>query len=59
MYKLSPGDVGEIITGLETNEIEHCHDNKDLIEMFKSIDAVMFTTNMDYVYIIGRDPNKL
>lgn len=63
MYRLNPTNIQRIIVALERAEKQIGTTNrqffKDELETFKSIYAVMGASNQDYVYILGRDPNKI
>lgn len=66
MYRLNPQNVDCIIQCLELVKKYRLvgYDKgeailNDNLEQFKSIQLVMGMTNQDYVYIAGRDPNKL
>lgn len=67
MYRLSPLHIDALIQSLETTKKYRLTDVSekahqvidDVLEQLKSIQMVMGMTNQDYVYIIGRNPNKL
>lgn len=59
MYRFTQKDIEYVIKGLE--EIIEIPDarEKELMEQFRSIKLVMESTAQPYVYIVGRDIDKL
>jgi len=64
MYRWSPSDIEALKDSINWMASELSNDSprlktlRDLNEDLGSILAVMESTNQDYVYIVGRDPNK-
>ena len=65
MYKWTPKDVETLKKAVNVCACETANDSdlsrklKSLNEDLGSILAVMESTNQDFVYIVGRDPNKI
>ena len=64
MYKWSPKDVEILKKAVNVCACETANDSdfrtlKSLNDDLGSILAVMESTNQDFVYIVGRDPNKV
>lgn len=64
MYRLSPKNVTHIVNTLkmakeDMKHAENPHLLDDEIETFSSILAVMEASDQKFVYIVGRDPEKI
>lgn len=60
MYRWSPDDIENLKKALNLYMSQNPSLSlKNLNEDLVSILAVMESTNQDFVYIVGRDPNKV
>lgn len=61
MYRWSPSDIETLknAVNIKACETGSTPQLKQLNEELGSILAVMESTNQDFVYIVGRDPNKV